>query len=602
MYDSPLYEISELNKLPKEPGVYRFHNKEEEIIYVGKAKNLRNRVGSYFNKSNQHNRKTRKLVSEIVKIEISIVNTEFDALLLENSIIKELQPKYNILLKDDKTFPYLCITNEPFPRLISTRKKIAGRGTYFGPYASVRAMNNVSELIRKLYTLRTCKLNLMDQNIKAGKFKVCLEYHIGNCKGPCEGYQDHAAYQKDIDQAQQILRGNLNIPKTYFKEQMNTAAQNLDFEQAQKFKEKFDLLEKFQTKSLVVNPRLTNIDVCTILSEDKYAFVNYMIIKNGSIIVTKTVEIKKQLEEPDQELLLHALIDMRTKYESESNEVLTNIEIDQVSEKFSLINPQIGDKKKLLELSLKNTLYFKKEKINQNETSKIKELRVLKQLQQDLQLKEIPYRIECFDNSNFQGTNPVASMVHFSNGRPKKSEYRHFHIKTVIGPDDFASMAEIVGRRYKRLIDEKKVLPELIIIDGGKGQLNAAVGALKELELYGRIPIIGIAKRLEEIYFPGDEFPLHLSKKSESLKLIQRLRDEAHRFAITFHRNVRSKNTFTSDLEKIEGIGEKTIDQLLSHFKSLKKIENASFSELEEIIGASKAEKILKAKTQKKGS
>lgn len=596
MYEAPLYLKDELHQLPKEPGIYKFHNKEGNIIYVGKAKNLRNRVSSYFSKSNQHNRKTLKLVSEIEKIEISIVNTEFDALLLENSVIKEIQPKYNILLKDDKTFPYLCITNEPFPRLISTRKKTPRGGTYYGPYASVRAMNNVSELIRKLYTIRTCRLNLSDSNIKAGKFKVCLEYHIGNCKGPCEGYQSTLAYQKDIDQAKEILRGNLNIPKSIFKEEMKMAAENLDFEAAQKYKDKYDLLEKFQTKSMVVNPKLTDIDVCTIISEEKYAFVNYFIIKNGSIIATKTIEIKKKLEETEEEIFLHALIDMRQIYDSSSQEVITNIELKNISEKFSFIRPQIGDKKKLVDLSIKNALYFKKEKINQNETSKIKELRVLKQLQSDLSLKAIPYRIECFDNSNFQGTNPVASMVHFRNGRPKKTEYRHFHIKTVIGPDDFASMAEVVERRYSRLKNEKETFPDLIIIDGGKGQLNAAIGALKKLDLYGHIPIIGIAKRLEEIYFPGDEFPIHLSKKSESLKLIQRLRDEAHRFAITFHRNTRSEITFTSELEKIPGVGEKTIDLLLAKFKSVKKIKEASFEELEKVVGSSKAAIIIKAK------
>jgi len=600
MYESPFYQTDELQKLPKEPGVYKFHNNEQEIIYVGKAKNLKNRVASYFNNSKQHNRKTLRLVKEIAKIEVSIVNTEFDALLLENSLIKELQPKYNILLKDDKSFPYLCITNEPFPRIISTRKKIANRGTYFGPYASVRAMNNVLELIRKLYTLRTCKLNLSKQNIEADKFKICLEYHIGNCKGPCEGKQSPTDYQKDIEQAQEILRGNLNVPKSFFKERMRSASEALSFEEAQKYKDKLLLLERFQTKSLVVNAKLTNIDVCTIISEDSYAFINYFVIKNGSIIVTKTIEIKKKLEEADEEILLHALIDMRQLYESDSTEILTNIAVDNISEDFSFIVPQIGDKKKLVTLSQKNALFFKKEKLNQNETSKIKELRVVKQLQADLQLKTVPLRIECFDNSNLQGTNPVASMVHFRNGRPKKSEYRHFHIKTVVGPDDFASMEEVVGRRYKRLKEENSNLPDLVVIDGGKGQLNAAVQALRQLDLYGKIPIIGIAKRLEEIYFPGDQFPLHISKKSESLKLLQRLRDEAHRFAITFHRNIRSKQSFTSDLERIPGIGEKTINDLLKYFKSLKKINNASFEELSKVVGNKKATNIIKHQAIKK--
>ncbi len=600
MYSAPFYQPDELSKLPQEPGVYKFHNDQAEIIYVGKAKNLKNRVSSYFNSQRQHNRKTLKLVSEIKRVEVSIVDTEFDALLLENSLIKELQPKYNILLKDDKSFPYLCITNEPFPRIISTRNKILNRGTYFGPYASVRAMNNVLDLLRKLYTLRTCKLNLTDQNITSGKFKICLEYHIGNCKGPCEGLQQHDDYQNDINQAREILKGNLNIPKNYFKDKMNEAAENLSYEDAQKYKDKLLLLERFQSKSLVVNPRLTDIDVCTIISEDSFAFINYFIIKNGSIIATKTIEIKKKLEETDEELLLHALIDMRQVYESQSSEILTNIAVNNVSDKFHFIVPQIGDKRKLVELSLKNVLFVKKEKLNQNETSKIKELRVVKQLQSDLQLKHTPLRIECFDNSNLGGTNPVASMVHFRNGRPKKSEYRHYHIKTVEGPDDFASMQEVVGRRYRRLVEENATLPDLIIIDGGKGQLNAATQTLRELDIYGKIAIIGIAKRLEEIYFPGDQFPVHISKKSESLKLIQRLRDEAHRFAITFHRNIRSKNSFTSELDGIKGIGEKTINELLSHFKSLKKIKEANYEELSKVIGNKKAEIVLKNSANKK--
>ena len=600
MYDAVFFKTKDINELPKYPGVYKFHNSSGDVIYVGKAKNLKNRVTSYFNKSANHNRKTIRLVREIEKIEIVIVNSEFDALLLENSIIKELQPKYNILLKDDKSFPYLCITNEPFPRIISTRKRIARNGTYFGPYASVRAMNNVLELIRKLYTIRTCKLNLTDQNIKAGKFKVCLEYHIGNCKGPCEGLQGHDNYQKDIQQASEILKGNLNIPKQHFREHMQKAAEDLDFEKAQKFKEKFDLLEKFHSKSLVVNPKLTDIDVCSIISEDKYAFVNYMRIKNGSINVTKTIELKKKLDETDQELFLLALIDLRKQYESNTTEILTNIDIENLPESFHFIKPQIGDKKKLVEMSLKNALFFKKEKLNQNESTKIKELRVLKQLQNDLRLKELPIKIECFDNSNMQGTNPTASMVHFKNAKPKKSEYRHYHVKTVIGPDDFASMTEIVGRRYKRLVEEQQELPNLIVIDGGKGQLSAAVKALNKLDLYGKIPIIGIAKRLEEIYFPEDPYPVHISKKSESLKLLQRLRDEAHRFAINFHRQIRSKNSFTSELEGIEGIGEKTIDQLLKHFKSVKKIKEASFEQLNKVVGNNKAEQLLKAIKQKK--
>lgn len=599
MFETPFFKTDELNKLPTQPGVYKFYD-DTKIIYVGKAKNLKNRVSSYFNKSAGHNRKTIRLVNEIKKIEVAIVNSEFDALLLENSLIKEIQPKYNILLKDDKSFPYICVTNEPFPRIISTRRVIPSAGTYYGPYASVRAMNNVLELIRKLYTIRTCKLNLSEHNIKAEKFKVCLEYHIGNCKGPCEGLQNHQDYQKDIDQASQILRGNLSIPKRYFKDLMEQYAQEMAFEKAQRYKDKIELLDKFQSKSLVVSARLTNIDVFTVLSDEKLAFVNYMRIKNGTINLTKTVEIKKKLEEQDEDILLHAIVSMRDTYRSESKEVVTNIPIEHFTENITFITPKIGDKKKLVDMSLKNLMFYRKEKLNQQETSKIKELRVIKQLQEDLQLKELPKRIECFDNSNLQGTNPVASMVHFRNGRPLKSEYRHFNIKTVVGPDDFASMREIVKRRYTRLLNENQTLPDLIIIDGGKGQLSSACEALKEINLYGEIPIIGVAKKLEEIFFPEDPLPIYISKKSESLKLIQRLRDEAHRFAITFHRNQRSKNTFKTELDQINGIGEKTIDQLLKRFKSVKKIYEANYEELASIIGHAKAETLIKAIQQKR--
>lgn len=580
---------SEINKLPDQPGVYRYFNEVGELIYVGKAKSLKKRVSSYFTKQKDISRKTRRLVSEIKNIEITIVNSEFDALLLENNLIKQNQPKYNILLKDDKTFPYICVSNERFPRIYSTRKLIPSHGTYFGPFANVKAMNNVLRLINNIFTLRTCRYDLSEENIAKGKFKVCLEYHIGNCKGPCEGLQTEADYLKDVDQAINILKGNLSVPKHFFKEAMQEAASNLAFEQAQKFKEKLALVDDFQSKSIVVSPKLTDLDVFSIISDEKYAFVNYLRIKNGTINLSQTSEIKKKLNEADGAILSLVMVQMRDQYRSAAKEVLTNVDIDIESENFKLHVPQIGDKKKLIQLSLKNSLFAKKEKYQNLENVKDKGNRVLKQLQADLQLQELPVHIECFDNSNIQGTNPVASMVCFKMGRPSKKDYRHYKIKTVVGADDFGSMREVVGRRYKRLIDEAADLPKLIVIDGGKGQLNAACDALRELSLYGEIPIIGIAKRLEELYFPEDQFPIHIDKKSESLKLIQRLRDEAHRFAINFHRDLRSKNSFNFALENVKGIGRVTVDQLMKTYKTMSKIEAATEEALAEQVGEARA-------------
>jgi excinuclease ABC subunit C len=587
-------------KLPDNPGVYRFFNEEDELIYVGKAKSLKKRVSSYFNKQAGVNRKTRRLVSEIKAIEVTLVNSEFDALLLENSLIKQNQPKYNILLKDDKTFPYLCVSNERFPRIYSTRKFIPSNGTYFGPYASVKAMNNVLRLINNLFTLRTCRYDLSEENITKGKFKVCLEYHIGNCKGPCEGLQSETDYLNDIDQAVNILKGNLSIPRQYFKEHMNSAAAQLEFEAAQKFKDKLELLERFQSKSLVVNPKIADLDVFTIVADEKFAFVNYLRIKNGTINLSQTSEIKKKLNESDEEILTLLIVELRDKFQSSAREVLTNKELDIASENFKMILPQRGDKKKLIELSLKNALFAKKEKYTSLENVKDKSNRVLKQLQADLSLRELPTHIECFDNSNIQGTNPVASMVCFKMGRPSKKDYRHFKIKTVVGPDDFGSMKEVVGRRYSRLLKEEAPLPKLIVIDGGKGQLNAACEALKELNLYGQIPIIGIAKRLEELYFPEDSFPIHIDKKSESLRLIQKLRDEAHRFAINFHRDLRSKNSFNFELEEVKGLGRVTVDKLLKEFGTVSKIEQASEEELIALVGEARTRLIKNFFNQKR--
>jgi excinuclease ABC subunit C len=580
-------------RLPDTPGVYRFFNQESEIIYVGKAKNLKNRVSSYFVKSNQHDRKTLRMVSQIVNFEFTIVNTEYDALLLENNLIKQYQPKYNILLRDDKTYPYICITKEPFPKLIATRKLERELGTFYGPYASVRAMHTLVELLRKLYTIRTCNLQLTEKNIEAKKFKVCLEYHIGNCKGPCEGLFSAQEHDHNIEQIRYILKGNIAPALQYFRQKMQEAAADLAFEKAQEYKEKLELLDNFQSKSLVVNPNLSDVDVLALLSDEECAYASYLRIVNGSIIQAKTLDVKKKLDETDNDIITLLLISFRSEFDSHSKEVITNIPLSTTLEGITHTIPQIGDKKKLLELALKNVLYHKKEQTEkrwqQEQANKDRGNRVLLKLQQDLQLKTIPLHIECFDNSNLQGTNPVSSMVYFRNGVASKKNYRHFNVKTVVGPDDFASMHEVVFRRYKRVLDEKGELPDLIIIDGGKGQLSAACDALKELSLYGEIPIVGIAKRLEEIYFPQDSLPLYIDKKSESLRLIQRIRDEAHRFAITFHRDQRSKNSLNSQLETIPGIGKSTTEKLLKTYKSVKKIKEADLAELAKLIGQSKA-------------
>lgn len=589
-------------QLPDQPGVYKYFNEENELIYVGKAKSLKKRVSSYFNKNTGVNYKTKKMVREIRNIEITIVDSELDALLLENNLIKKSQPRYNILLRDDKTYPYLLITQENFPRIVQTRKHIPKRGTYFGPFASVKAMNNVLDLIRDLFTIRTCKLDLSPYKIDEGKYKVCLEYHIGNCQGPCVGLQKEASYLKDLEQAKHIMKGNLGIPKTYFKQEMQALAENLEFEKAQKLKDKLDLLEKYQSKSLITSQSIQNLDVCTIVTDDKYAYVNFMRVKNGAMITSKNVELKKRLDESNEELLITALIHLQDQFQSDADEILINIEPENPIEGLHVTVPKIGDKKKLIELSLKNALYYKKEKALLQGLNQDKKDRVIRQLQQDLSLPEIPDHIECFDNSNIQGTSPVASMVCFMGGKPAVKEYRQYHIKTVEGANDFASMKEIVGRRYKRLLEEEKALPKLIVIDGGKGQLSSAMEALQELGIYGKIPVIGIAKRLEEIYFPGDSYPVHIDKKSESLKLLQRIRDEAHRFAITFHRKVRSKNAFGTQLTEIPGIGENTADKLLKHFKSVKNIKSANEAELTEVIGMSRAKSLLEWLVKNKGA
>jgi excinuclease ABC subunit C len=582
----------EVNKLPDQPGVYRYYNAAEELIYVGKAKSLKKRVSSYFSKSFHPDRKTRRMVSEIHRIEFSIVNTELDALLLENSLIKAYQPRYNILMRDDKTYPFVVVTKEPFPRIFPTRRKLKDGGTYYGPYASVKAMNNVLDLIRKLYQIRTCKLSLTQENIRNEKFKVCLEYHIGNCKGPCVGFQIEADYLQDVEQAEHILKGNLSFPRQYFRQAMMDAAQELKFEQAQAWKEKLDLLEKYQAKSLVVHPSITNVDVIGWVAGEKEGFVNYIRILNGMVILTKSLEVKRRIMEEEGDILPQIALRLRESYESDAPEILSNVEVGLDVVGLSWVVPRIGDKKKLVEMAVKNALYLKKEKIALLGAKEAPQIKILRLLQADLQLKELPDHIECFDNSNIQGSSPVAAMVCFKEGKPSKADYRHFHIKTVEGPNDFASMEEVVGRRYRRLKDENLPLPNLIVIDGGKGQLNAAVEALKKLDLYGRIPIVGIAKRLEEIYFPDDPYPLHIDKKSPSLNLLQKVRNEAHRFAITHHRNVRSKKSFKSALEEIPGIGDKSLNMLLKEFKTISNMKEAGLDGLTAVLGKNRAEKV----------
>jgi excinuclease ABC subunit C len=586
----PFHTPEQILILPNDPGVYKFYDQDRNLIYVGKAKSIKKRVSSYFNKTINTDRKTKRMVSEIRSIEFTIVNSELDALLLENSLIKNHQPRYNIMLKDDKTYPYLCLTKERFPRIYATRTINYDNGSYFGPYASVKAMYNVIDLIKHLYTIRTCRYTLSEENVNQLKYKLCLEYHIGNCKGPCQNLQAVEEYDKDIDQVVHILKGNLSLVKNYFKNEMMQAASNMEFEKAQGFKEKILLLDKFQAKSLVVNQNISDVDVFTIVSDEKTSFVNYLKVKNGAIIYTQSVEVKKKLDEKDEDILSLVIVEFKERYQIQFNEVISNVAVLLPASDINFTIPKIGDKKKLVDLSIKNALYYKHEKYNNGLTQKeSKETRVLHKLQEDLQLKSMPVHIECFDNSNMQGTNPVASMVCFKNAKPSKKDYRHYNIKTVEGPDDFASMHEVTFRRYKRILDEKESLPDLIVIDGGKGQLSAASNALKELGIYGAVPIIGIAKRLEEIYYPQDQFPLHIEKKSESLMLLQRIRDEAHRFAITFHRNKRSKSSFNTQLESIKGFGKKTTDKLLFHFKSFKKIQVADPDEIIKIIGKDKA-------------
>jgi len=585
--EKSLFSPDDLKKLPNKPGIYKFYSAESKILYVGKAKDLRKRVASYFHGNMFKGKKTQRLINETRQIEITIVNSEFDAFLLENTLIKEHQPKYNILLKDDKTFPFILVTKERFPRAISTRKMDPSKGQYFGPYASVRAMNNVLDLIRNLYYVRTCKYLLTESNINKQKYKVCLEYHIGKCKAPCIGLQSEDEYTSEMKYVLNILKGNLKPVKDYYKDQMKAYSEDLEYEKAEEAKQRLLLVDKFQSKSVVVNPNITNVDVFSIVSDDERTYINYLKIYNGAINLTMNLEVKKRLEETDAEILELWIVELRKKFQSTSSEIYSNISVPGYPG-IKVLVPKKGDKRKIVELSLKNALYYKKEK-NTTEPKVTRNDKILLQLQEDLQLKSLPKHIECFDNSNIQGYDPVASLVCFKNGRPSKKDYRKFNIKSVVGPDDFASMHEIVFRRYKRILEENSYIPDLIVIDGGKGQLNAAIKALNELNLYGSIPVIGIAKRLEEIYFPYDDIPLFIEKKSTSLKLLQQIRNEAHRFAITFHRDKRSKTSLKSQLDNIPGIGPKTRTALLSHFKSVGNIIKASHGEIASIVGSNKA-------------
>ena len=579
-----------LKTIPDQPGVYQYFDEAGIIIYIGKAKNLKKRVTSYFVKT-QENAKTRILVRKIRDIKYIVVDTELDALLLENSLIKKYQPKYNIQLKDDKTYPWICIKNEPFPRIFSTRSMIRDGSTYYGPYPSVKVLNTLLELIRDLYPLRTCALDLSLKNINEGKYKVCLEYHIGNCKAPCVGKQSSMDYKISIQHVEAILKGQIHSVIQYVKTKMMDFAAEYKFEEAQLMKEKLEHLEKYKAKSTIVSPKIQGVDVITALEDEKSFFVNYLVISNGSIIHGITLEVQKKLEETPAEVIQYALLDLRDRFKSQSKEVLVDIDIDNQFPDFKFVIPQIGDKKNLVDLSLRNAKFYRLEKLKHEKITNPEQHsdRILERLRKDLRMQDIPRHIECFDNSNIQGTNPVSACVVFKNAKPSKKDYRHFNVQTVVGPDDFATMEEAVYRRYARMLSESIPLPQLIIIDGGKGQLGAALKALERLGLRGRMTIIGIAKRLEEIFFPGDSIPIYLDKRSESLKLIQYLRNEAHRFGITHHRNRRSNNAFVSELTEICGVGEKTFEALMKQFKTISAIKNASMESLIACIGKSKA-------------
>jgi excinuclease ABC subunit C len=583
----------QIKTLPLSPGVYLYFDKTDRLLYVGKAKKLKKRVSSYFTK-NHDSYRIRTMVKKIVRIEHIVVQTETDALLLENSLIKSRSPKYNIMLRDDKTYPWLCIKNERFPRIFLTRKMIKDGSEYFGPYTSVRTVRTLLELVKTLYPIRTCKYDLQEEKIQAGKYKLCLEYHIGNCKGPCVDLQSEAAYNRNIEAIRNIVKGDFKDAVNHFQGIMKEHAEKMEFEDAQRIKDKLDILTRYQAKSTVVNPNISNVDIFTIVSDEAAGYVNYIQINHGAITRSHTMELKKQLDESDEELLQLAIVELRTRFDSQSKEIYTQFPVD-LGEDVKVTVPKLGDKKRVVELSERNAKFYRQE---QFKTIKIVDPdrhvnRLMAQMKADLRLDEEPRHMECFDNSNIQGTNPVAACVVFKNGKPSKKEYRHFNIKTVDGPDDFASMEEVVYRRYRRLLEEDEPLPQLVIVDGGKGQLSSGVTALERLGLRGKVPIIGIAKRLEELFYPNDPVPLYLDKRSETLKVIQQMRNEAHRFGINHHRNKRSKQAIETELDEIPGIGEKTTIELLRHFRSVKRVKQATKKELIPIIGNSKAQKII---------
>ena len=589
--NNPSLEL-QIQTLPDNPGVYQYYDKEGKILYVGKAKNLKKRVSSYFNKVHD-NAKTNVLVRKIVEIKHIVVSSEQDALLLENNLIKKLQPRYNVLLRDDKTYPWICIKKEPFSRIFPTRRMVKDGSEYFGPYTSFKTVNTILELIKELYPLRTCNYDLTENNIRNHKYKVCLEFHIGNCKGGCEGYELLENYQKQVDAIREILKGNFKESLKEFKIKMQELAASMHFEEAQKIKDKIEVLENYQSRSTIINPKISNIDVFSIISDEAVAYVNFLQIAHGAIIRSYTLELKKKLEETNEELLELAVVELRERFHLLSREIILPFALD-FGDKIKVTVPQLGDKKQILELSERNAKYYRMDQLKQIQIVDPERHtnRIMAQMQKDLRLSVEPRHIECFDNSNIQGTNPVAACVVFKDGKPSKKDYRHFNIKTVEGPNDFASMEEVVYRRYKRLLDENQPLPQLIIIDGGKGQLSSALKSIDDLGLRGKIAIIGIAKRLEELFYPGDSAPLYLDKKSETLKVIQFLRNEAHRFGITFHRDKRSKAALNSSIETIPGIGEKTMLTLITHFKSVKRLKLATEKEISEVIGVSKAKKI----------
>mgnify|MGYP005666687055 CR=1 FL=1 len=582
--------------LPKQPGVYRFLDENGIILYVGKAKQLKNRLASYFGERRDRAHKTRVMVKHAERIIYTIVETEADALLLENTLIKKYQPRYNVMLKDGKSYSYLCIKKERFPRVFITRRVIRDGSTYFGPYTSKSRLKNILDLIKQLFPLRTCNFHLSEKNIQDGKFKVCLEYHIKNCQGPCVGLEDEASYNEKIDQIKNILKGNYSAVVQHFKDVMQRMAENLEFEKAQQIKDKLSSFEDYQAKSTVVSTTIRDVDVFSIASGEKEAYVNYIKVVNGAIIHTHTQELVKNLDDDEKDLLEYTIPNLRERFNSIANEIIVPYQLDLPQEEMKLTIPQRGDKRKLLELSEKNVKYYLLQKKKQEASRTNRQTpaeRILRTLQTDLQMNDLPMHLECFDNSNIQGTNPVASCVVFKNAKPSKKDYRHFNIKTVEGPDDFASMTEVVFRRYRRLLDENESLPQLIIIDGGKGQLSAAMKSIYKLGIQDQVTVIGIAKKLEEIFFPEDPVPIYINKKSESLKLIQQARNEAHRFAITFHRDQRSRNFLGTELTGIPGIGEKTAQKLLSHFGSVKKLKSATAAEIAKVSSLNIAQKVL---------